>query len=398
MSQSDEFRYTHEHPQLGVEPLDTKRYYSETFFEQEREKIFKHCWLNIGREEEIPEPGDYIVRELEICKTSVLVVRGKDGQIRAFHNMCSHRANPVAWDERGHCPGVFVCRFHAWSYDTEGKLVSITDKDRFFDVKKEENGLTPISLDSWSGFIFINLQAEPEQSLAEFLSPADEAMKGYPFDKLSYTYFYKIKEKVNWKLLQEAQQEGWHLPYLHKNTLAKSATNSGELFRHAAVKCYGKHGLVSSHAPRDYKPSPSAAVSMKFGTGTFDAFAIEDEKDESANDFVWHGAFDLYHVFPNMFIGLLRGSFFTYHIWPLSVDESIWEVRFYYPKAKNAGELFALEYGKAGLRDALREDSFTHEKVQSVIASGAKEVLHFQDEELVLRNFNHFVDEYVNKV
>ncbi len=97
-----------------------------------------------------------------------------------------------------------------------------------------------------------------------------------------------------------------------------------------------------------------------------------------------------------MFIGLLRGSFFTYNIWPLSVDESIWEVRLYYPKASNAGELLSLEYGKCGLRDALREDAFTHEKIQSVIASGAKQVFHLQDEELAVRNFYQAVSDYVN--
>ncbi len=396
MNKPDDFRYTHQHPELGEAPVDTERYFSTEFFEKERNKIFKKCWLNIGREDELPEQGDYIVRELEVCKTSILVVRGKDGEIRAFHNMCSHRGNPVAWEDHGRCPGLFVCRFHSWSYDTEGRLVSITDSDRFFDVKKEDNGLTAVAIDSWAGFIFINLDPDPEETLAEFLSPVTDAMKGYPFDKLSFTYLYKAREKVNWKILQEAQQEGWHLPYLHKNTLAKTATNDGELFRHAAVKCYGKHGLVSSHAPKNYKPTPAAAISMKYGSGTFDAFAVENESDEK-DEMVWHGAFDLYHIFPNLFIGLLRGSFFTYNIWPMSTDESIWEVRFYYPKAKNAGELFALEYGKSGLREALREDAFTHEKVQSVIASGAKQFLHLQDEELVLRNFNHFVSEYVNR-
>jgi len=394
MDQADSYRFTHEHPELGQEPSDTDRYYNPEFFAKEREKIFKQCWLSVGRADEIPEPGDYVVREVKVCNTSVLIVRGKDGVIRAFHNMCSHRGNPVVWDDKGRCPGLFVCHFHAWSYDTEGNLASITDKDRFFDVQNEGNGLTPIAIDSWEGFIFINLNPEPKESLEDFLSPVSDAMKGYPFDKFKFTYLYKADENVNWKLLQEAQQEGWHLPYLHKNTLAKAATNKGELFRHAAVKCYGKHGMVSSHAPKDYKPTPAAAVSMKFGTGTFDAFAVEDELEDH-QEMKWHGAFDLYHIFPNFFIGLLRGTFFTYNIWPVSVDESIWEVRFYYPEAKNAGELFALEYGKCGLRDALREDAFTHEKIQSVIASGAKKVFHLQDEELVIRNFNHVVSEYV---
>ena len=388
-------RFSHQHPELGETPVATGPYYSVEFFEKERESIFKQCWLNVGREEELPEPGDYFVRDLKVCNTSILVVRGKDNIIRAFHNVCSHRGSPVVWEDRGRCPGLFVCHFHAWSYDTTGKLINITDKDHFFDVQPDGNGLSEVALDSWQGFIFINLNPTPKQTLSEFLSPASDAMHGYPFDKLHFTYLYKVEENVNWKLLQEAQQEGWHVPYLHKNTLAKTAANEGELFRHAAIKCYGHHSMVSSHAPKDYQPTPAAALSMKYGGGAFNAFAVENESEEHA-EMKWHGAFDLYHIFPNLFIGLLRGSFFTYNIWPLSVDESIWEVRLYYPKAGNAGELLSLEYGKCGLRDALREDAFTHEKIQSVIASGAKQVFHLQDEELAVRNFYQAVSDYVN--
>ena len=130
------------------------------------------------------------------------MVRGKDNIIRAFHNVCSHRGNPVVWEDRGRCPGLFVCHFHAWSYDTTGKLIKITDKDHFFGVERDGNGLSEIALDSWQGFIFINLNPTPKQTLAEFLSPASDAMQGYPFDKLHFTYLYKVEENFNWKLLQ----------------------------------------------------------------------------------------------------------------------------------------------------------------------------------------------------
>lgn len=392
MSQYESDRFTGQYPGIGREPVATAPYHEAAFFEKERQKIFRRCWINVGREDEITEPGDYFVRELKVCDTSILVVRGKDNVIRAFHNMCSHRGNPVVWEDRGNCPGLFVCRFHAWSFATDGKLAKINDQEHFFDVDAASNGLSEIALDSWEGFIFINLDPAPSQTLDEYLSPVSEAVQGYPFSKLKFSYKYRAEEKVNWKILQEAQQEGWHVPYLHKNTLAKTAADPGEMFRHAAIKCYGPHSMVSSHAPKSYTPTPVAALSMKYGGGVYDAFAVESEQEESMK---WHGAFDLYHIFPNLFIGLLRGSYFTYNIWPLSVDRSTWEVRLYYPEAGNAGELFALEYGKCGLRDTLREDAYTHEKIQSVIASGAKEFFHLQDEELAVRNFYRAVSEYV---
>ena len=96
-----------------------------------------------------------------------------------------------------------------------------------------------------------------------------------------------------------------------------------------------------------------------------------------------------------MFLGLLRGTYFTYNIWPLAVDRSMWEIRVFYPPAANAGQLFSQEFGKAGIRDTLREDAFTHEKIQSVLKSGAKRQFHLQDEELVVRHFLRVVDDYV---
>jgi phenylpropionate dioxygenase-like ring-hydroxylating dioxygenase large terminal subunit len=193
---------------------------------------------------------------------------------------------------------------------------------------------------------------------------------------------------VNWKTLVEAQMEGWHLPYLHANTLAKSATNKGQRFSHAALRRLGAHGLVSSHAPDNPTMSPLMAVGAKFGVGTFDAFSIEAER--SVKGPKWHGAFDLYHIFPNFYIGLLGGAYFTYNIWPLSPNDTRWEVSGYYPPARDAGQLFSQAVGRIGLRDTLREDAFAHEMIGSVIGSGAKSHFHLQDEETAIR---HFLDQ-----
>lgn len=86
------------YPELGTGPIPIEPYISREYFEKERERIFRKVWLNIGRVEQIPSSGDYFVKDLAMCNTSILVVRGKDGVIRAFHNMCSHRGNQLVWD------------------------------------------------------------------------------------------------------------------------------------------------------------------------------------------------------------------------------------------------------------------------------------------------------------
>jgi phenylpropionate dioxygenase-like ring-hydroxylating dioxygenase large terminal subunit len=84
-----------DYPELGTGPIPIEPCVSPAYFAQEREKIFTQFWLNVGRLEQIPQPGDYFVKDLPVCHTSVLVVRGRDGRVRAFHNMCLHRGNKV---------------------------------------------------------------------------------------------------------------------------------------------------------------------------------------------------------------------------------------------------------------------------------------------------------------
>jgi phenylpropionate dioxygenase-like ring-hydroxylating dioxygenase large terminal subunit len=103
------------YPELGKGPVPIEPYISQEYFDLERERIFRKVWLNVGREEEIPKPGDYLVKDLPVGKTSLLIIRGKDGRIRAFHNVCSHRSNKLVWDRSGSCQN-FSCKFHGWTY------------------------------------------------------------------------------------------------------------------------------------------------------------------------------------------------------------------------------------------------------------------------------------------
>lgn len=379
-------------PEMSRYPVPVEPYVSASYFEREQVNIFRKCWINVGREDDAATPGEYFVRNMEFLNVSVLVVRGLDGVIRAFHNMCSHRGNPVAWESHGKCR-TFSCRFHGWRYDTSGALVHISDRDRFFNLNPAENGLSPIHCAVWQGFVFINLASKPEQSLESFLAPVSDVVDGYPFSSLARTYGYRAEEHVNWKTLVEAQMEGWHLPYLHQKTLSKSATTKGKRFTHAALLRYGPHGLVSSHAPESFEPTPVAAIGMRYGSGTFDAFSVEEGAKSRGPK--WHGAFDLYHIFPNFYLGLLMGTYFTYNIWPLAVDKTVWEITGYYSKPANAGQLFAQAVGSIGLRETLREDAYTHEQIGRVIGSGAKTHFHLQDEESAIRHFLQEVDKRV---
>ena len=122
--------FTTRYPELGTGPIDVAPLIDPGLFELEREKIFKKTWLYVGRAEEIPEPGDYKVRQLDVVSTSVIIVRDQTGKLNAFHNLCSHRGNKLIQEEGAQTFGstgnhLMTCRFHAWSYSTDGKLHGI---------------------------------------------------------------------------------------------------------------------------------------------------------------------------------------------------------------------------------------------------------------------------------
>jgi phenylpropionate dioxygenase-like ring-hydroxylating dioxygenase large terminal subunit len=390
---SDAMRFSRRYPEEGTEPIPIDRYVSEDYYALEKERVFRRKWLNIGHVLQAPKVGDYFVFDLKVANTSLLVIHGKDGVIRAFHNMCSHRGSPLAWDRKGSCKGYLTCRFHGWVYDTAGQLVQISDAKNFPGVDPKKNGLTPVHCEVWQGFIFICLAVKPENTLLEYLGTVAPDIGNYDFTGFTPAFSYRIEEKVNWKTLQEAQLEGWHVPYLHEKTLARVTKVVGRQYRHAAIELHGIHGVLGSPPPDAFVPSPVAMLASRFGTGTVQAFS--KKADPNKKGYSFRGSFDFWHIFPNFFVGLLDGLFFTFNIWPITVNDSVWEIKGYYPPVKTAGERFALEYSKVGLRDPMMEDCFTHELVGAALRSGAKSVVHFQDEELLVRHLSNGVDRCV---
>ena len=141
-TQSKKKVWHEEYPELGTKPIPIEPCISQDYFELERERIFQKAWVNVGRIEQISKVGDFFVKELPVCDTSLVITRDRTESIRAFHNMCSHRGNKILWDEDGTCQN-FTCKFHGWSYGLDGQLKFVPDEESFFDLKK--NTLTLFS-------------------------------------------------------------------------------------------------------------------------------------------------------------------------------------------------------------------------------------------------------------
>lgn len=386
-----------QYPELGTGPVPIEPIISPEYFELERDRIFRNTWLHIGREEQIPNPGDYFVKDLPVCRTSILVVRGKDGTVRAFHNVCSHRSNKLMWNKKGSCQA-FSCKFHGWSYNTEGKLTFVPDEDNFFQFKKQDHGLTPVTCDTWEGFIFINLAPTPREPLREYLGELGESLLGYPFTALSATrYGWTLDIRANWKIVQDAFQEAYHLPFLHKKSLPDSFTSKENPLCHSfAYKLYTHHRRLSTYGNPDHKPTAVEMVAREFGPSitTRDQSVTELPPGINPERSPYWSA-DLATFFPNWIVIPFNGTYIEHQFWPVTVDRTIWEVATYFPKAQNAGQLFSQEYSKVLTRDVLLEDGSTLEASQSVLASGAKTHYILQDHEILVRHAHTVVEEWV---
>jgi phenylpropionate dioxygenase-like ring-hydroxylating dioxygenase large terminal subunit len=388
------------YPELGTEPLPIEPYISRAYFEKERERIFRKVWLNVGRVEQIPQPGAYFVKDLAVCNTSILVVRGKDGAIRAFHNMCSHRGNQLVWDAKGTCK-VFTCKFHGWTYALDGSLRHITDEQNFFGLKKEELGMTPVAVDTWEGFIFINVDPESKQTLPEYLGDELRAsIKGYPFAEISTNCFsWHTDVKANWKVAKDAFQEVYHISTLHHRTIGSVYANKANPYANALdFTLFPPHGRSSLSANPNRQTTPVESLAQRFGTMVLQQNNLYSEKlPQGVNPTCYpHWSFDGIALFPNCLIYVSQGTYLTHIFWPVAENRTRWEIRTYAPKAKTLAGRFSQEYGKVSFRDTLLEDGSTLERTQAMLASGAKKEIVLQDEELFIRQHHKVTETFFN--
>jgi choline monooxygenase len=191
--------------------LPASWYHDSEIYEAERWGIFAATWQFVAREADLPSPGDYVA--VEFCGFKVFVLRDRDGHLKAFHNMCPHRAAPLFAEGEGHCD-VLRCRYHGWAFDHDGRLKAAPYFGEADWFKKEEFGLKPVRLDTWRGFVFVNLDGKAVP-LLEFLGDVPALVAPYPIESFLKRDIADFAVKSNWKTYTDNFVEGYHIPGIH---------------------------------------------------------------------------------------------------------------------------------------------------------------------------------------
>jgi Rieske 2Fe-2S family protein len=199
--------------------LPGRYYYDPAIDQLEQERIFSQMWVCVGLADQVPNPGSYVVARLP--GENVVVVRGADGALRAFLNVCRHRGARLCSDETGQVRGAFQCRYHAWSYGLDGQLVGAPNVLNAAEFDRAAWGLHPVALDCWEGMIWLNLSEGP-CPLGDQIGPAIVERFGNvaTFDQYrvgtletAKTIVYEVA--TNWKLVVENFMECYHCAPIH---------------------------------------------------------------------------------------------------------------------------------------------------------------------------------------
>jgi phenylpropionate dioxygenase-like ring-hydroxylating dioxygenase large terminal subunit len=368
---------------LGTEPIPAKYYYDNEWFERERRAVFLRSWVNIGHVCELPETGSFVRRELEYAGASLVLVRGKDGEIRALRNSCTHRGTQLVQDERGR-KSAFSCPYHMWTFGTDGALLSAPEFERFY-TSKENCALKSVSVDVCGGLIFICF--EPQQPLRDFLGPMAGKLEQLAVARATTFHEYVYEIDANWKLTYDNFQENYHLRFVHPRTAGAGGFGADNPFGYpSSFSLYGQHRTQSIWI----HPAPELPPTM------IEAFARSMRRLAADGLLELPYGQEYFALFPNFFLLCNPANHFLHMVYPISAQKSRGVIRLYWKgEDETASVRFAREYAMATTRDIHAEDCDIIEAGQRGLLGGALEHIHFQEKEILCRHLIKMVEDTV---
>jgi choline monooxygenase len=313
------------------ETIPSLWYTDPRFHVLDQEAVFAATWQGVGHESMLDRPGSYFLAT--VAGDPVIVLRDRDGAIRAFYNVCRHRGGPLATEPSG-CVNALTCRYHGWTYLLDGSLRGVPQFDRTELFDKRDFGLIPLRVETWEGFVFVAVSPEEEvgrvlDGIAERIAPNRLTTK-----RLVRRLDYPVG--ANWKVYVDNFLEGYHIPHVHP-----------ELNRSLDYLSY----RTELHPRYNLQHSPLKADNLYTGTGGGEAF--------------------YYWIYPNFMLNVLPHRVQVNLVTPEGPDACRVTFWYYYDRPDDPGQAARIEADVAYSDTVQREDREICERVQQGLRSRA---------------------------
>jgi phenylpropionate dioxygenase-like ring-hydroxylating dioxygenase large terminal subunit len=322
-------------PQDLHSQVDATGYVDPEFFAREQERVTIKSWIPIARENALANPGDYVTTEL--AGDSIAVMRGDDGELGAFHDVCLHRGARILRSTCGHAESL-RCPYHGFTYDKTGALISIPAPDSFEHVHVGDT-LPRVRCESWRGWVWVSLGDEALDLGVEL----EDELANWPFEELTAIDSRTLEVPFGWKIGVEAFLEPFHVPEIHPRT-----ANPLVDYRGMAVRAMGEHTRMALPFRAANAYSSDGVFGSAAAAAGIEVFPELNEAQRTAH-FV-------YLIFPSTVLMLLPNHMLFLSFEPVGVDRCRMRYELLAkPATSDAGQVW-LDSLKAGYDLLLEED------------------------------------------
>ena len=296
----------HQATEDGQQLIPRTGYTTETYFKREMEFLFSRYWNFVGMADDIPNPGDY--QCVQAGHYPLVMVRDTEGEIRGFHNVCTHRGMQLVEGAGSSLKG-FTCPYHSWFFKLDGRLKVVPQQAALFpDIDKSNLGLLSASVGLFRGMVFIHPDSSPTEDFHEFVAELESKIGPHRPDEMVEISRKRYEFRANWKIVVENYMDSYHLFYLHGKTLP--------ILDHKQLHWFatGRHVLVYEPVHQKHKDW----LHETWGVTATECVPGIDPKS-------YGGGFHMF--FPNIGWSEMAHSWSTFHAIPVAVDRTIVESR-----------------------------------------------------------------------
>ena len=344
------------------------------FHALEMARILRPSWQIVCHESDLAAPGDW--RTLAYLGENIVAIRGGDGAIRAFHNVCRHRAMRIVEGDAG-CARKLVCPYHAWTYELDGRLSGVPMRRDYPALELDANGLVPVQVSVWRGFVFVRLEDDGGPSVEEMMEPYDSEIAPYRLESMRRIGDVRTRDRaVNWKNVGDNYSDNLHIPVAHDGL----------------TRLFGKSYAIEAAGWVD---KMSGYLSDRRSANPWEAFYQRhlprvDHLPE-ANQRLWL----YYKLWPNMAFDIYPDQIDFMQFIPVSPTETmIREIAYVHPDARP--EMRAARYLNWRInRQENKEDTTLIARVQAGMSSSSYSVGPLSETEVCLRSFTRRMHEMI---